>query len=31
MMSRLEKTREPLHAIGEHLAAYLQTLKVQAL
>ncbi len=31
MMSRLEKTREPLHAIGEHLAGYLQTLKGGAL
>jgi hypothetical protein len=27
MMSRLEKTREPLHAVGEHLAGYLQSLK----
>lgn len=27
MMSRLEKTREPLHAVGEHLVGYLQTLK----
>ena len=31
MMSRLEKTREPLHAVGEHLAGYLQTLKAGAL
>jgi TetR/AcrR family transcriptional repressor of nem operon len=31
MMSRLEKTREPLRAIGEHLAGYLQTLKAGAL
>jgi TetR/AcrR family transcriptional repressor of nem operon len=27
MMSRLEKTREPLNAVGEHLAGYLETLK----
>jgi TetR/AcrR family transcriptional repressor of nem operon len=31
MMSRLEKTREPLRAIAEHLAGYLQTLKAAAL
>jgi TetR/AcrR family transcriptional repressor of nem operon len=27
MMSRLEKTREPLHAVGEHLTGYLETLR----
>ncbi len=27
MMSRLEKTRESLHAVGSHLAGYLQSLK----
>ena len=27
MMSRLEKTREPLHAVGSHLAGYLLSLK----
>jgi TetR/AcrR family transcriptional regulator, transcriptional repressor for nem operon len=27
MMSRLEKTREPLRAVGEHLAGYLETLR----
>jgi TetR/AcrR family transcriptional regulator, transcriptional repressor for nem operon len=27
MMSRLEKTREPLHAVGKHLAGYLRSLK----
>ncbi|HET6217145.1 MAG TPA: TetR/AcrR family transcriptional regulator [Acidobacteriaceae bacterium] len=31
MMSRLDKTREPLRAIGEHLEGYLQTLKAAAL
>jgi TetR/AcrR family transcriptional repressor of nem operon len=31
MMSRLEKTREPLHAVGAHLAGYLQTLKADSL
>jgi TetR/AcrR family transcriptional repressor of nem operon len=31
MMSRLEKTREPLHAVGQHLADYLQTLKADGL
>ena len=31
MMSRLEKARESLHVIGEHLAGYLQTLKAAAL
>jgi TetR/AcrR family transcriptional repressor of nem operon len=31
MMSRLEKTREPLHAIGAHLAEYLQALKTDSL
>jgi TetR/AcrR family transcriptional repressor of nem operon len=30
MMSRLEKTREPLLTIGKHLAGYLQTLKAGA-
>ena len=30
MMSRLEKTREPLRAIGEHLTGYVQTLKAGA-
>ncbi len=30
MMSRLEKTREPLFTVGEHLAGYLQGLKVAA-
>jgi TetR/AcrR family transcriptional repressor of nem operon len=28
MMSRLEKTREPLFAVGKHLAGYLQSLRV---
>jgi TetR/AcrR family transcriptional repressor of nem operon len=27
MMSRLEKTREPLHAVGAHLAGYLRSLQ----
>lgn len=27
MMSRLEKTREPLRTVGKHLAGYLQSLK----
>jgi TetR/AcrR family transcriptional repressor of nem operon len=27
MMSRLDQTREPLHAVGKHLTEYLQTLK----
>jgi TetR/AcrR family transcriptional repressor of nem operon len=27
MMSRLEKTREPLHAVGKHLTEYLESLK----
>jgi TetR/AcrR family transcriptional regulator, transcriptional repressor for nem operon len=27
MISRLDQTREPLHAVGKHLAEYLQTLK----
>jgi TetR/AcrR family transcriptional repressor of nem operon len=27
MMSRLEKTRDPLHAVGEHLVGYVQSLK----
>jgi TetR/AcrR family transcriptional repressor of nem operon len=27
MMSRLDKTREPLHTVGEHLAEYLQSLE----
>jgi TetR/AcrR family transcriptional repressor of nem operon len=31
MMSRLEKTREPLYAVGAHLAEYLQTLKADGL
>jgi TetR/AcrR family transcriptional regulator, transcriptional repressor for nem operon len=31
MMSRLEKTREPLHTVGEHLAGYLQTLSTEGL
>jgi TetR/AcrR family transcriptional repressor of nem operon len=31
MMSRLEKTREPLRAVGEHLAGYLQALKADGL
>ena len=31
MMSRLEKTREPLHAVGAHLAGYLQALKADGL
>jgi TetR/AcrR family transcriptional repressor of nem operon len=31
MMSRLEKTREPLLTIGKHLNGYLQTLKTEAL
>jgi TetR/AcrR family transcriptional regulator, transcriptional repressor for nem operon len=31
MMSRLEKTREPLHTVGAHLAEYLQTLKADGL
>ncbi len=31
MMSRLEKTREPLHAVGEHLAGYLQSLRADGL
>jgi TetR/AcrR family transcriptional repressor of nem operon len=31
MMSRLEKTREPSHTIGAHLAEYLQTLKADGL
>jgi TetR/AcrR family transcriptional repressor of nem operon len=31
MMSRLEKTREPLHAVGAHLAEYVQTLKTDGL
>ena len=30
MMSRLEKTREPLQTVGKHLAGYLQTLKAGA-
>jgi TetR/AcrR family transcriptional regulator, transcriptional repressor for nem operon len=30
MMSRLEKTREPLLTVGKHLAGYLQTLKAGA-
>jgi TetR/AcrR family transcriptional regulator, transcriptional repressor for nem operon len=30
MMSRLDQTREPLHAVGMHLAEYLQTLKAGA-
>jgi TetR/AcrR family transcriptional repressor of nem operon len=30
MMSRLDQTREPLHAVGKHLAEYLQTLKAGA-
>ena len=29
MMSRLEKTREPLQALGKHLAEYLQTLRLE--
>jgi TetR/AcrR family transcriptional regulator, transcriptional repressor for nem operon len=29
MMSRLEKTREPLVAVGKHLAGYLQWLKLE--
>ena len=29
MMSRLEKTREPLVAVGKHLAGYLQSLKFE--
>ena len=28
MMSRMERTREPLHMVGKHLAGYLQSLKV---
>jgi TetR/AcrR family transcriptional repressor of nem operon len=31
MMSRLEKTRGPLHAVGAHLAEFLQTLKADGL
>lgn len=31
MMSRLEKTREPLHAVGAHLTEYLQSLKADGL
>jgi TetR/AcrR family transcriptional repressor of nem operon len=31
MMSRLEKTRESLHAVGAHLAGYLQALKADGL
>jgi TetR/AcrR family transcriptional regulator, transcriptional repressor for nem operon len=31
MMSRLEKTRKPLYAVGAHLAEYLQTLKADGL
>jgi TetR/AcrR family transcriptional regulator, transcriptional repressor for nem operon len=30
MMSRMEKTREPLLSVGKHLAGYLQSLKAEA-
>jgi TetR/AcrR family transcriptional repressor of nem operon len=28
MMSRMERTREPLHMVGKHLTGYLESLKV---
>jgi hypothetical protein len=30
MMSRMERTREPLATVGRHLAAYLEGLKIPA-